>query len=67
MHALPYGFKKFSLDDPLPACARWKEHMPASRDPATYGLYIQARKLWRSKIEWQLSHDDATRILSFDI
>ena len=64
MHALPYGFKKFSLDDPLPACARWKEHMPASRDPATYGLYIQARKLWRSKIEWQLSHDEATRILT---
>lgn len=64
LHALPYGFKKFSLDDPLPACARWKEHMPASRDPATYGLYIQARKLWRSKIEWQLSHDETTRILT---
>ena len=64
LHTLPYGFKKFSLDDPLPACARWKEHMPASRDPAAYRLYIEARKVWRSKIEWQLSHDEATRILT---
>ena len=64
MHALPYGFKKFTLDDPLPACARWKEHMPASRDPAAYRLYIEARKVWRSKIEWQLAREEATRILT---
>ena len=64
LHALPYGFKKFSLDDPLPACARWKEHMPATRDPATYRLYIQARKVWRSKIGWQFTREEATRILT---
>jgi hypothetical protein len=64
LHTLPYGFKKFSMSDTLPACARWKEHMPASRDPAAYRLYIEARKVWRSKIEWQLSHDEATRILT---
>jgi len=64
LHTLPYGFKKFSLYDPLPACGRWKDHMPKTRDPATYHLYIEARKLWRSKIEWQLTHAEATRILT---
>jgi len=64
LHALPYGFKKFSLDDPLPACARWKEHMPASRDRAAYRLYIEARKVWRSKIGWQFTREEATRILT---
>lgn len=64
MHTLPYGFKKFSLDDPLPTCARWKDHMPATRDPGAYRLYIEARKVWRSKIEWQLTRDEATRILT---
>lgn len=61
---MPYGFKKFSLSDPLPKCARWKENMPSIRDPATYRLYITARKLWRSKIEWQLTREEATRILT---
>ncbi|NRR34414.1 sel1 repeat family protein [Oxalobacteraceae bacterium] len=64
LHALPYGFKKFSLNDPLPACARWKENMPSTRDPATYRLYIAARKVWRSKIEWQLTRDEAVQILN---
>jgi TPR repeat protein len=64
LHTLPYGFKKFSLHDPLPPCARWKEHMPSTRDPGTYGLYIEARKVWRSKIEWQLTREEATRILT---
>lgn len=64
LHKLPYGFKKFSVSDPLPACARWKEHMPSIRDAATYLLYIEARKFWRSKIEWQLSHEEATKILN---
>lgn len=64
MHALPYGFKKFSLSDPLPLCARWKESMPSTRDPKAYRLYMEARKIWRSKIAWQLTHDEATRILT---
>lgn len=64
LHALPYGFKKFSVFDPLPTCARWKENMPQTRDPAAYKLYIEARKIWRSKIEWQLTHDEASRILA---
>lgn len=64
LHALPYGFKKFSLSDPLPVCGRWKEHMPSARDPVAYRLYIEARKVWRSKIGWQLSHAETTRILT---
>lgn len=55
LHALPYGFKKFSLSDPLPLCGRWKEHMPLARDPEAYKVYIEARRLWRSKIGWQLT------------
>jgi len=64
LHVLPYGFKRFSLSDPLPTCARWKESMPSTRDPSTYRIYIQARRLWRSKIEWQLTHAEATQILT---
>ena len=64
LHTLPYGFNKFSLSAPLPTCARWKDHMPASRDPAAYRLYIEARKVWRSKIAWQFTREEATRILT---
>lgn len=64
MHELPYGFRKFSVLDPLPECARWKDNMPSTRDPDTYRLYIAARKLWRSKIEWQLTHEEALQILT---
>ena len=64
LHALPYGFKRFSLSDPVPLCGRWKEHMPSKRDPAAYRLYIEARKVWRSKIGWQLTLTETTRILT---
>ncbi|MBJ7312398.1 sel1 repeat family protein [Rugamonas sp. CCM 8940] len=64
LHALPYGYKKFNLSDPPPACGRWKAHMPATRDPATYRLYIEARNVWRSKIAWQFTHEEAMRILT---
>lgn len=57
------GLTKFKINDPLPVCGHWKEHMPATRDAATYRLYIEARKLWRSKIAWQLTRDENTRIL----
>lgn len=64
LHALPYGFKKFRLSDPLPTCGRWKEHMPSKRDPTAYRLYIEARKVWRSKIGWQLTRDETQRVLA---
>jgi TPR repeat protein len=64
LHALPYGFKKFSLSEPLPVCGHWKEHMPRTRDPEAYHLYIEARKVWRSKIGWQLSREETARILT---
>lgn len=63
LHTLPYGFKKFSLDDPLPSCGRWRENMPSERDQGAYRLYIEARKVWRSKLEWELTREEATRIL----
>lgn len=58
-----YGFDKFSLSAPLPTCARWKDNMPSVRDPAAFHLYIEARKVWRSKIEWQLTRTETTQIL----
>lgn len=64
MHTLPYGFTYFKLSDPPPNCDTWKKHMPNSRDPSTYRLYIDARKVWRSKIEWQLTREEAIGILT---
>jgi TPR repeat protein len=64
-HALPQGLYSFKLmTDPLPVCGRWKQHMPTTRDPEVYRLYIGARKLWRSKIEWELTRAEALRILT---
>lgn len=37
--------------------------MPKKRDPDNYHLYMSARKLWRSKIEWQLTRQEALSIL----
>jgi TPR repeat protein len=63
LNTLPVGFSSFSTSVPPPACARWKEHIPHIRDPVAYRLYIEARKLWRSKLEWELTHAEASRIL----
>lgn len=38
--------------------------MPSTRDPTAYHIYIEARKLWRSKIGWQLSREETTQILT---
>lgn len=64
LHSLPYGYRKFSPHDPPPPCGRRKEHMPSQRDPVVYRLYIEARKVWRSKIGWQLTHEETSRILA---
>lgn len=64
LHTLPYGLKRFSLSDPIPTCGRWKEHMPTTRDPTAYRIYMEARKIWRSKIGWQLTRDETTKILA---
>jgi TPR repeat protein len=53
----------FDVNGPIPTCGRWKDTMPKTRDPVAYRLYINARKLWRSKIEWQLTHQEALSIL----
>lgn len=63
MHAIPAGLQAFDVNGPVPTCGRWKDTMPKTRDPAAYRLYIDARKLWRSKIEWQLTRQEALSIL----
>jgi TPR repeat protein len=63
MHTIPAGLQAFDVNGPIPTCGRWKDTMPRTRDPAAYRLYINARKLWRSKIEWQLTRQEALSIL----
>jgi len=63
MHTIPAGLQAFDVNGPIPTCGRWKETMPKTRDPAAYRLYIEARKVWRSKIEWQLTRQEALGIL----
>lgn len=38
--------------------------MPVTRDPKAFRLYIEARRIWRSKIGWQLTRLEMTRILA---
>lgn len=38
--------------------------MPSQRDPAAFHLYIEARKVWRNKIGWELTREETTRILT---
>lgn len=38
--------------------------MPTTRAAAPYRLYIDARRVWRSKIGWELSREETTRILT---
>lgn len=64
MHAIPPGLFRFDVTGPVPACARWKEHMPKVRDPEPYRMYIDARNRWRSKIEWQFTKEELTHILA---
>lgn len=63
MDAMPPELKEFDLMNTAPECASWKRHMAKSRDPKAYRIYMEARKIWRSKIEWQLTHDESKRIL----
>jgi len=63
MHTIPPGLQAFDVNGLIPECGRWKDTMPRSRDPHAYRLYINARKLWRSKIEWQLTRQEALSIL----
>lgn len=63
MHIIPAGLRPFDVNGPIPTCGRWKDTMPQTRDPAAYQLYMKARKLWRSKIAWQLTRQEALSIL----
>lgn len=63
MHTIPHGLRAFDVQGAIPTCGRWKDTMPKARDPVAYRLYIEARNLWRSKIEWQLTRAEALGIL----
>lgn len=54
----------FDVKAEPPRCERWKNHMPASRDPETYAIYIKARRQWRSKRDWQHSRQENVQILA---
>ena len=64
MHTIPAGLQAFDVNGPIPSCGRWKDTMTKTRDLAAYRLYINARKLWRSKIEWQFTRQELTSILN---
>ncbi|CAN7543600.1 DUF6396 domain-containing protein [Pseudoduganella sp. LjRoot289] len=64
MHAIPLGLSRFDVTGPVPACGRWTAHMPKVRDPEAYRVYIEARKRWRSKIEWQFTKAELLQILA---
>lgn len=62
MDAFQGDLRRFNVENDLPSCKRWKENMPSTRADAPYRRYIAARKLWRSKIEWQLTKDELLSI-----
>lgn len=64
MDDLPTGFDEFTFSDAPPACVDWKQSMPKFRDPVAYGIYMKARKLWRSKAEWALTREENLQIFS---
>jgi uncharacterized protein len=63
MHKMPAGLREFDVNDPTPTCGRWRDNMPKSRDAEAFAIYIKARQLWRSKVQWQLTKDEANAIL----
>ncbi|MFD2364907.1 tetratricopeptide repeat protein [Pseudoduganella sp. GCM10020061] len=64
MHTIPPGLHEFRVTDPPPVCGRWKDHMPRERDPEAYRIYINARKFWRSKVEFQFTRQELLNILA---
>ena len=64
MHTMPPGLYEFKVTDNPPTCGRWKEHMPRERDPDAYRIYIKARNLWRSKVEFEFTRQELLGILA---
>jgi hypothetical protein len=63
MNRMPKDLKRFIISEPAPKCERWRANMPERRNVEAYKIYIEARKVWRSKIQWQLTHAETKRIL----
>lgn len=64
MHEMPSYLVAFNVNDPVPACAKWRDYMPAKRNPDVYRIYIEARKRWRSKRPWEFSRNELAAILA---
>jgi len=64
MHAMPNGLSEFRIGDLPPVCGRWRDSMPKERNSGVYVRYMGARRLLRSKIEWQLTKEELEFILS---
>ena len=64
MHTMPPGLYEFKVTDNPPTCGRWKDHMPRERDPDAYRIYIKARNLWRSKVEFEFTRQELLGILA---
>ncbi|MTW00991.1 sel1 repeat family protein [Duganella ginsengisoli] len=58
MNEMPKGLVVFSVNDKPPLCAKWKDNMPKVRNEDAYRKYIAARKLFRSKVEYQFSREE---------
>jgi hypothetical protein len=56
--------RPFGINDPVPACGKWRSTMPKHRDPAAYQKYISARKFWRSKRPWNFTREENQKLLS---
>ena len=64
MHTMPLGLYEFKVANNPPTCGRWKDHMPRERDPDAYRIYIKARNLWRSKVEFEFTRQELLGILA---
>ena len=64
MHTMPSGLYEFKVTDIPPTCGRWKDHMPRQRNPDAYSIYIKARNLWRSKVEFEFTRQELLGILA---
>ena len=64
MHTMPPGLYEFKVTDNPPTCGRWRDHMPRQRDPDAYRIYIKARNLWRSKVEFEFTRQELLGILA---
>lgn len=55
---------KFDVNAAAPICGRWRDNMPSIRSREVYDVYINARKIWRSKQAWLFEKSENQSILN---